>query len=149
MASVVVDDHLLRDILTGEREPDLGGIAPEGVATTGLWFFRLCSSLADPGAAGKLAEPVAGLPTGVQANFRAQLTALPDEIEVLPMRELSWVMAELHQRHRTQGRGLSAAMVEALASAHRLQAGIAVSKHDIGPNLRASANADGVAFHAL
>ena len=55
MASVVVvDDHLLRDILTGEREPDLGGIAPEGVATTGLWFFRLCSSLADPGAAGKL-----------------------------------------------------------------------------------------------
>jgi hypothetical protein len=91
VASVVIDDHLLRDILTGEREPDLGGIAPEGLATTGLWLFRLCSSLADPGAAGKLS----------------------------------------------------------LAAAHRLQAGVAVSEHDIGPNLKASANADGVAFHAL
>ena len=34
MASVVVDDHLLRDILAGERTSDLGGLAPDGVATT-------------------------------------------------------------------------------------------------------------------
>ena len=40
-------------------------------------------------------------------------------------------------------------MVEALAAAERLNAGIAVSELDIGPNLRASAEADGVAFHAL
>lgn len=149
MASVVVDDHLLRDILTGVRTSDLGGLAPEGVATTGLWLFRLCSSLADPEVAGKLCEPVAGLPADVQDRFRAQLTALPDEIEVLPMRELSWTMGELQHRHRSQGRGMSAVMVEALAAAHRLDAGIAVSLHDIGPNLRDSALADGVAFHAL
>jgi hypothetical protein len=149
VASIVVDDHLLRDILTGERAPDLGGIAPQGVATTGLWLFRLCSSLAEPGAAGKLSAPVVGLPADVQARFRSQLTALPDEIEVLSMRELSWSMAELQHRHRSQGRGMSAAMVEALAAAHRLRAGIAVSEHDSGPNLRASAQADGVAFHTL
>lgn len=149
MASIVVDDHLLRDILTGERQPDLGGIAPEGVATTGLWLFRLCSSLADPVVSGKLSEPVAALPDHVQARFREQLAALPDEIEVLSMRELSWSMAELQQRHPGQGRGLSAAMVEALAAAHRLRAGIAVSEHDIGPNLRASAQAEGIAFHSL
>jgi len=149
VVSVVVDDHLLRDILTGERTPDLGGLAPHGVATTGLWLFRLCSSLADPEVAGKLSEPVAGLPADVQDRFRAHLTALPDEIEVLPMRELSWMMAELQQRHRSQGRGMSAAMVEALAAAHQLNAGIAVSTYDVGPNLRASATADGVAFHAL
>ena len=77
------------------------------------------------------------------------ITALPDDIEVLPMRELSWPMAELQQRHRGQGRGLSAAMVEALAAAHQLQAGIAVSRHDVGPNLRDSAEADGIAFHIL
>ena len=107
MASVAVDDdHLLHDILTGEREHDLGGIAPEGVATTGLWLFRLCSSLADPRAAGKLSEPVAGLPADVQARFRAQLTALPDEIGMLPMRELSWLTAELQQRHLRQGQRL-------------------------------------------
>jgi len=149
VASVVVDDHLLRDILTGERAPDLGGIAPAGVATTGLWLFRLCLSLAEPGPAGKLSAPVAGLPEHVQARFRSQLTALPDAIEVLSMRELAWSMAELQHRHRSQGRGMSAAMVEALAAAERLNAGIAVSKLDIGPNLRASAEADGVAFHAL
>ena len=44
---------------------------------------------------------------------------------------------------------MSAAMVEALAAAHRLHAGIAVSKHDIGSNLRAAARADGIAFHTL
>jgi hypothetical protein len=149
VASVVVDDHLLRDILTGQRAPHLGGLAPDGVATTELWLFRLCSSLADPEVAGKLSAPVAGLPADVQDRFRAQITELPDEIEVLPMRELSWSMALLQHRHRSQGRGMSAAMVEALATAHRLGAGIAVSTTDIGLNLRDSAIADGIAFHAL
>jgi hypothetical protein len=149
VASVVVDDHLLRDILTGERTSDLDGLAPDGVATTGLWLFRLCYSLADPEVAGKLSAPVAGLPADVQDRFRAQITALPDDIEVLPIRELSWTMALLQQRHRSEGRGMSAAMVEALAAAHQLNAGIAVSTSDIGPNLRDSAIADGIAFHAL
>ena len=57
------------------------------------------------------------------------------------MRELSWPMAELQHRHRDAGRAMSPAMVEALAAAHRLNAGIAVSRHDIGPNLRAAARA--------
>jgi len=149
VASIVVDDHILRDILTGERASDLGGLAPDGVATTGLWLFRLCSSLADPEVTGKLSEPVAGLPTDVQDRFRAQITELPDEIEVPPMRELSWSMALLRHRHRSQGRGMSAAMVEALAAAHQLGAGIAVSTTDVGLNLRDSAIADGIAFHTL
>jgi len=149
LASVVIDDHLLRDILTGERPFDLGGLAREGVATTGLWLFRLCSSLADPTVAGKLSAPVAALPTEAQERFRAQLTTLPDEIEVLPLRELSWSMAVLQHRHRTRGRTMSAAMVEALAAAHRFSADIAVSVHDVGPNLQAAAASDGIAFHVL
>ncbi len=149
MASVVVDDHLLRDVLTGERAPDLEGIASDGIATTGLWLFRLCASFADPEVAGKLSGPVAGLPPDVQDRFRAQVIGLPDEIEVLPMRELSWTMAVLQHRHRSEGRGMSAAMVEALAAAHQLNAGIAVSTSDVGHNLRDSAIADGIAFHTL
>ena len=39
---------------------------------------------------------------------------------------------------------MSAMMVEALAAAHQLDAGIAVSRHDLGANLRAAAGADGV-----
>lgn len=149
MASVVVDDHLLRHILTGKRTSDLGGLAPDGLATTGLWLTRLCASLADPEVAGKLSEPVAGLPADVQDRFREQITALPDEIVVVPMRELCWTMALLQHRHRIEGRGMSAAMVEALATAHRLNAGIAVSTSDVGPNLRDSAVADGIALHIL
>lgn len=149
MASFVIDDHLLRDILTGERAPDLDGLAPDGVATTGLWLFRLCSSFADPSVAGRLSAPVTSLPADAQDRFRALLTTLPEDIEVLSLRDLSWMMAELQRRHANEGRGMSAAMVEALAAAHRLNAGLAVSRHDVGPNLRAAALADGIAFHSL
>ena len=149
MASVVVDDHILRDLLAGARPPDLDGIAPEGVATTGLWLFRLCSSLTNPIVSGKLSAPVAALPEHLQARFRSQLTALPPDIEVISLHELSWPMAELQHRHREAGRAISAAMVEALAAAHQLDAGIAVSKHDVGANLRSAARADGVSFYAL
>ena len=98
---------------------------------------------------GKLSAPVAGLSAAEQERFRAQLTTLPEEIVVLPMREVSWSMAQLQHRHRAEGRNMSAAMVEALATAHRLSAGIAVSMHDVGPNLRTAAQADGIAFHVL
>jgi hypothetical protein len=146
---IVVDDHLLRDVLVGDRAADLGGLATDGVATTGLWLFRLCSSFADPTVAGKLSKPVAMLPEELQAAFRSQLTALPSEIKALPMRELAWLMAELQTRHRAERRTLSAAMAEALATAHRLNGSIAVSSHDIGPNLRLAAEADNLAFHVL
>ncbi|HXA31337.1 MAG TPA: hypothetical protein VNV87_03680 [Acidimicrobiales bacterium] len=149
MTPVVVDDHLLRDVLASERSSDLGGIAPDGIATTGFWVFRLCASLERPTVAGKLSSPVAALPKNLQARFRSQVAALPEEIQVLPLRELAWTMAELQNRHRLEGRILSAAMVEALAAAHRLDAAIAVSANDVGPNLRASADADGVPFHIL
>ena len=149
MAATVVDDHLLRDILVGHHDETLDGLAPDGVATTGLWLFRLCSSFADPTVAGKLSGPVASLPEDLQGRFRAQLVALPPSIEVLSLRDMAWPMALLQTRHRASGRSLSAAMVEALAAAHRLGQGIAVSRNDVGPNLRAAAEADGVAFHVL
>ncbi len=148
MTAVVVDDHLVRDVLTGERPADLGGIAT-ALATTGLWLFRLSSSLAAPGVVGKLSAPVAALPDDRQQRFREQLVALPAAIQVLHLRHLAWPMAQLQHRHRGEGRQLSAAMVEALAAAHALDAAIAVSREDVGPNLKAAAEHDGVAFHIL
>jgi hypothetical protein len=148
VTTVVVDDHLLRDVLTGERDADLGGLAT-GLATTGLWLLRLCSSLAAAGVFGKLSAPVAALPPDLQQRFRQQLVALPDEIEVLHLRQLAWPMARLQAEHRREGRQLSAVMVEALAAAHALGAAIAVSRHDVGPNLAAAADRDGIAFHVL
>lgn len=148
MSTVIVDDHLLRDVLTTERPPDLGGLA-NSLATTGLWLFRLSSSWAAPEVAGKLSAPVAALPMEQQEQFRAQLMALPDEITVVHLRQLAGPMAEIQHRHRRGGRQLSAAMVESLAAAHALGAAIAVSQHDVGPNLKAAAEHDGVAFHVL
>lgn len=146
---VVVDDHLLRDVLVGKRGHDLDGVAPDGIATTGLWLFRLSSSFAGPMVAGKLSAPVTDLSEDLQAAFRAQLAALPPTIEVLSIRDLAWSMATLQTHHRSAGRSLSAAMVEVLAAAHRLGRAIAVSRYDVGPNLRAAAEADGLAFHIL
>jgi hypothetical protein len=146
--TVVIDDHLLRDVLGGDRSPDLGGLATS-LASTGLWSFRLSSAWATPGVLGKLTAPVAALPADQQELFRARLVALPDEIEVLPLRQLAWPMALLQHRHRIGGRPLSAAMAEALTAAHALGAAIAVSRHDIGPNLKAAAEHDHIAFHIM
>jgi hypothetical protein len=148
VTTALVDDHLLRDVLTGERPSDLGSIA-SSLATTGLWLFRLSTAWAAPARAGKLTAPVAALPADQQERFLARLVALPAEIEVLHLRQLAWPMARLQQRHRVQGRQLSAAMVEALAAAQTLGAAICVSRHDVGPNLKAAAEFDGIAFHAL
>ena len=60
MPDLVVDDHLLRDLLAGKRGADLDGLAPDGLATTGLWLSRLFWSLADPGIVGKLSAPDPG-----------------------------------------------------------------------------------------
>jgi len=148
VTTVVIDDHLLRDVLTAERPYDLGGLATI-LATTGLWLFRLSSSWAAPEIAGKLSAPVAALPLEQQDRFRSQLMALPDDIEVLHLRQLAWPMAQLQHRHRIQGRPLSAAMAEALGAAQALGAAIAVSHHDVGPNLKAAAEHDRVPFHVL
>ena len=148
MATVVIDDHLLRDVLTGNRHHDLEGIATS-LATTGLWLFRLSSALASPSVVGKLTAPVAALSAGQQELFRARLVALPDEIEVLPLRQLAWPMALLQHRHRSEGRPLSAVMAEALAAAQTLGGAIAVSGRDVGPNLKAAAEHDRVPFTIL
>lgn len=148
MPTVVVDDHLLRDVLTGHRSADLGGLA-SSLATTGLWLFRLSSAWAAPDVAGTLARPVAALPVDQQQRFLARLVELPDEIEVLHLRRLAWSMALLQHRHRAEGRPLSAAMVEALAAAQALDGAIAVSSRDVGPNLKAAAEHDGIPFHIL
>lgn len=148
MSIVLIDDHLLRDVLSGERTGDLGGMATT-LATTGLWLFRLSSALAQPDVIGKLSAPVATLPDEQRERFVAQVLELPAEIRVLGMRVLAWPMALLQERHRRNRRPLSAAMVEALAAAHALGAAIAVSQRDVGPNLKAAAENDGIPFHVL
>jgi hypothetical protein len=149
MPRLVLDDHLLRGVLAGRRPQEFEGLECDGFATTNLWRFRLYLSLADPDVRAKLSEPVARLPPSLQASFRSRITALPQDIEVLPFDELAWPMAELTVRHRTYGRRLSATMAEALAAAWRFRGGIAVSGSAVDPTLEAAARADGIKFHIL
>lgn len=121
----------------------------DGLATTSLWLFRLCSSWADPKVRARLSEPVARLRPSLQAAFRSRLVALPENIEVLSLADLARPAAELSVRHRTYGRSLSTTTAEALAAAWHLRGGIAVSRDDLDPNLEAAARADGVEFHVL
>ena len=148
MAAVVIDDHLLRDVLTGTRPADLDGIATS-LATTGPWLLRLSRAWAAPNVVGKLTTPVAALSAGQQELFRAGLVALPDEIEVLPLRQLAWPMALLLHRHGSEGRPLSVATAEALAAAQTLGGAIAVSSQDVGPYLKAAADHDQIPFNIL
>jgi hypothetical protein len=51
--------------------PTSAGSHGAGIATTGLWLFRLSSSFANPSVAGKLSVPVAALSAELQADFRS------------------------------------------------------------------------------
>ena len=149
MTIAVIDDHLLRDSLTGKRTEEFASLGFDRLATTGLWLFRLCSAFASPVVAGKLSAPVTALGPVLQRRFREKLTVVPAGIEMVPLRDIAWSVAALQRKHRDYGRNLSAAMLEALGAAHHLTAAIVVSKHDIGPNLQAAAEADGVRFLVL
>jgi hypothetical protein len=148
-SGVVLDDHLLRDVMCGSATDELISLGEAGMATTGLWYLRLCAAFSRPGPAGRLTAPWAELSEPGQARLRRALLALPAAIELISLRELAWPAAELQSVHRAAGRPLSAAMAEALAAAQHLGAGIAVSHRDVGPGLEAAAEVDGVPFHIL
>ena len=44
--TVVLDDHLLRDWLARRDDPLIAAVAGEQIATTNLWYARLCKSAA-------------------------------------------------------------------------------------------------------
>lgn len=132
MSVVVLDDHLLRDLLAGSD------VVPGGeVATTNLWYVRLCRSVvAARGSA------LTGRWTASQRQVLGRvLVTLPDDVTVVPMRELAWRMALLADAH-----GLSSLGAEAVAAAQQLGAALWVWAGDDGPRIRAAAAAEGVEY---
>jgi hypothetical protein len=145
---IILDDHLVRDLAAGQLPEEIGALADD-LATTNLWLFRLTSSLAREGLVGSSAGPVRGLDVDDLARFRRELSERFDVLTVVPFREIVWSMAELQRQHAEAGHRLSTIMVEALAAAHFLQAEIAVAETDVGPGLRAAAEADNVGFRVI
>ena len=133
MTRAVLDDHLLRDLLSGEVSGGLAQVLTDHEpATTNLYFLRLCRSVVSA-AGGAL---TGSWPARARQALGRQLVSLPDDIEVVPVRTLAFRMAELVNAFR-----LSTLGAEAVAAAEHLAGPLCVWTGDDGPNIR-SAMAD-------
>ena len=141
--AVVVDDHLLRDVLAARTPRTLEQLADDRpLATTNLYYVRLCKSAASAKSVGRL---LGNWPEEQRRALMGTLVALPDDIVVLPMRDLAWDMAEVAAAYG----GVSILGAEAVVAARRLGATLCVSADDDGPGIRAAAKGVGVRYRAI
>lgn len=139
--TVLLDDHLLRDWMA-RQDPALGeAIGGDALATTNLWYARLCKSAARASGGALLW----GWDEAERRALIAGLVALPDEIAVVPMRELAWQMGELVAHHQ----GLSTLGAEAVAAAMSMTGRLLVSSRDDGPGIRRSCDLLGIGYSTL
>ncbi len=138
--NVLIDDHLLREVLL-EREPLwLSQARGTGeLATTGLWYFRLCSALRVPTTIGTLSGPVADLPEDLRSRVLCQVTAIPGTINLLSLRDVSWSAAGYAARY-----GLNLLAAEAIAAAVLTGSAIATSLGNLPPRLAAATQGERV-----
>lgn len=141
MSNVVLDDHLLRDLLADDVGSELARIlAHHEPATTNLYLVRLCRSVASA-AGGAL---TGSWPVAVRRELGRRLVALPDDVAVVPMRTIAFRMAELAHEHR-----LSTLSSEAAAASEHMDAPLCVWTGDDGPRLRAAMASIGVEYRTI
>jgi surface antigen len=135
---VVIDDHLLGDVIGGMVPATLATLLRRNVtATTNLYYYRLCRAAL---AAGGGALTGSWSPERREQAARA-LVALSPEIEVMPIRALAFRMAELARDHQ-----LSVLGAEAVAAAEAHSGSLCVWEGDDGRNIRTCCEAVGVAY---
>lgn len=141
MTPAVLDDHLLRDLLSDETSQDLTAVLATHVpATTNLYYVRLCKSVASA----RGGQLTGSWPRERRRALGRTLLALPEKITVVPMRLLGFRVAELADLHR-----LSTLGAEAVASAEHLAGPLVVWEGDDGPRVRAAATAIGAAYRTI
>lgn len=138
--NVVLDDHLLREVLM-EREPSWIRRLRRGgqLSTTGSWYYRLCSALHDPDLAGSLSGPIASLPSELRAGVIRRVVALPATIRLISMRDLAWSASGLGRRY-----GLNLLAAEALGAAVETGGAIATAAPNLPPRLLDAARRENV-----
>jgi hypothetical protein len=130
---VLLDDHLLRDVLSDERSDVLlAAMSGSLLATTNLYLHRLCKSVV---------SARGGSLTGSWSAERRrelgrQLLRLPDDIDIVPIRLISYRMAEIADAHRVSTLG-----AEAVAATEHLSARLLVWDGDDGPGIRSAMEA--------
>ena len=141
MALVLLDDHLLRDWLAGPDRSLKLAVGRLEVATTNLWYARLCKSASAYGGGALL-----GSWSGEEREaVVAGLIALSENVTVVPMIGLAWRMGQLIRDYN----GLSLLGAEAVAAAESLDSRLLVSALDDGPGIRNACTALGIPYKAL
>jgi hypothetical protein len=141
VSHVVIDDHLLRDILAAEEGRHLARLVDSNeLATTNLYYVRLCKS-AISARGGKLTGEWAA---DRRRELGRRLLDLPVSILILPMRLIGYRVAELAERQRVSTLG-----AEAVAAAEHLGASLCVWDGDDGPGIRQAARATGISYRTI
>ena len=138
MSHVVLDDHLLRDVLAAELGVQLSRlVGTHDLATTNLYYVRLCKSVV----AARGRQLTGGWSPERRRELGRRLLQLPESILILPMRQIGFRVAELTDSQRVSTLG-----AEAVAAAEHLGAPLCVWDGDDGPGIRAAAHATGVTY---
>jgi hypothetical protein len=136
--TVVLDDHLLRDWMVGADRDLRRAVGRQPLATTNLWYARLCKSAARAAGGALLGD----LPEAERHALVAGLVKLPDDIAMMPMRDLAWRMGVLVSEHT----GLSTLGAEAVAAAEALGARVLASSRDDSPGIRQCCERVGIGY---
>lgn len=141
---MVVDDHLLLRVLLDDEPPSLrpGGAR---LATTGLWYHRLCRAIGSPAVSGALARRLNSVDPSVGAAVAQAIATLPETIDLPSLRRLAWPMAGLLQ----DGARLNLLSLEALATAEHLGADLCLAVADENPQLIEAARARGTTVRLI
>lgn len=144
MSVVLVDDYLLLRILLDDEPPDLRP-AGTAIATTGLWYHRLCRALADNAVVGAMSKRLGDVDDELAAGVLASVIELPETIDLVSLRVLGWPMAELVHA----GSRLNLLSLEALAAARHLSAEICLAESDNNDPLRAAATSFDITIRSV
>ncbi len=128
MSRVILDDHLLRDLLADDVPGELARVlAQHDPATTNLYLYRLSKS-----AVSARGGALTGKWSAEQRNaLGSRLLTLPESIDIVPIRTTSYRMAELAAAHRVSTLG-----AECVAASEHLDAPVCVWSGDDGPAIR-------------
>ena len=141
---VLVDDHILLGLLLGDEPREL---RPQGgmIATTGLWYHRLCRALAGQAVVGSMSRKLGNVAPDIATEVIAAVMELPETIELVSLRSLSWPMGELV----SDGTRLNLLALEALAAARFLNAEIFCAQANDNEPLKQAAHAQGIPMFSI
>jgi hypothetical protein len=138
---VVLDDHLLRDVLADELCASLTRLlSTHDPCTTSLYLLRLCKSVVSA----RGGELTGSWTPEQRLALGRKLVTVPSSIEIVPMQLLTMRMAEIADTHRVSSLG-----AEAIAAAEYQRGLLAVWVGDDGPGIRTAAKSNRVAYRTI